>query len=74
VYLKIVAEKQKRSFYFSCDGENWILIVTENDCSFLCGESNTIGKHHTGTMVGMYAHNPAYAFVDADFDWFEIDT
>jgi xylan 1,4-beta-xylosidase len=71
VYLKITVDKQVRGFYYSIDSENWTHIAAEDDCTFMCTEEIKVGKHHTGTMVGMYHHNPAYSFADADFDWFE---
>lgn len=73
IYLKVETRKQKRSFYYSFDGEAWIPVAEEPDCTFLCGEGTKLGKHHTGTMVGLYSFNSSYSYADADFDWFCLD-
>lgn len=71
VFFKIDVKAQSRQFLYSHDGDNWTQVAVAADCRFLSTEHNTIGKHHTGTMVGMYHHNPTYRYVNADFDWFE---
>lgn len=72
VYMKVDVCGQVRSFYISYDNQSWELVAKENDCTFMCSEQIKIGKHHTGTMVGIYAYNPAHVYVNADFDWFEM--
>ena len=74
IYLRVEVKRQERRFYHSFDGENWTLTACQPDCTFLCGEGVTIGKHHTGTMVGLYSYNPTYTYTFADFDWFEYQT
>lgn len=74
VYLRIVVNRQVREFYYSLDNENWNLVGTIKDASFLSGEGVMIGKHHTGTMVGMYAvNNGTGSRIPADFDWFRYE-
>lgn len=71
VYLKVSVNRQKREFYWSDDNENWVLVGTVDDCTFLCDEGVLYGKHHTGTLVGMYANNGGNGTrINADFDWF----
>ena len=71
VQLRVEVERQERRFYYSFDGRIWTLLASRPDCRFLCGEGVSLGKHHTGTMVGIYSHNPAHTYTYADFDWFE---
>ena len=72
LYLQIRVDKQKRSFYYSLDNENWEFVGEVPDCTFLCDEGVTTGKHHTGTMVGLYAYNGGSgAKLKAYFDWFD---
>ncbi|MDR1753895.1 MAG: glycoside hydrolase family 43 protein [Eubacterium sp.] len=73
IYLKVETRRQTRSFYFSLDNKNWKLAGEEQDCTFLCDEGVEKGKHHTGTMVGIYSYNPIHTFVNADFDWFVME-
>lgn len=71
IYLKLKTEKQKRSFYYSEDNKPWTLVGTIEDATFLCDEGVLVGKHHTGTLVGMYANNGGNGSrLSADFDWF----
>lgn len=74
VYLRIAVNKQVRKFYYSLDNETWTLVGTVEDARFLSGEGVKIGKHHTGTMVGMYAvNNGTGGWTAADFDWFNYE-
>lgn len=74
VYLKIVVNHQERKLYYSLDHEEWILVGTIAKATFLAGEGVKIGKHHTGTMVGMYAvNNGTGGRTPADFDWFNYE-
>lgn len=72
VYLKVVVEKLKRSFYYSYDGENWQEIGVLHDCIYLCDEGVPEDKkRHTGTLVGIYANNGGCGSrIPADFDFF----
>ncbi len=74
VYLRVVTDGLTRSFYYSLDNECWNEIGIIGDCSFLSDEGGTVGKHHTGTMVGVYAYNGGGGVrqKDAYFDWFEV--
>jgi xylan 1,4-beta-xylosidase len=73
VYLKVSVNKQRREFYCSIDEKEWVLVGVINDCTFLCDEGVTEGKHHTGTLVGIYANNGGNGTeVKADFDWFNF--
>ena len=70
VYLKVRVIKQTREFFYSLDNETWILIGRVGRCYFLSDEGVTVGKHHTGTLVGIYAYNGKNdKTVDAKFDW-----
>lgn len=72
LFLKTVVDKQRRKFYYSCDNQSWHGIGMVIDASFLCDEGVQLGKHHTGTMVGLYATNAGTgARIAADFDWFD---
>lgn len=72
VYLRITVDRQVRRFYYSLDNLNWIFVAAVEDATFLSDEGVRIGKHHTGTMVGMYAvNNGTGGRTPADFDWFD---
>ncbi len=72
LYLKVSVNGQQRDFYFSLDREVWEHLGSVPDASFLSNEGVKIGKHHTGTMVGIYAVNGGSgARIPADFDWFD---
>lgn len=72
IYLKVEVNKQKRSFYYSIDNNVWYHVGDIEDCTFLSDEGVLIGKHHTGTLVGVYANNGGNATrINADFDWFK---
>ena len=72
VYLKVIVEKLTRSFYYSYDGQEWILVGKLENCIYLCDEGVPDDpKHHTGTLVGIYANNGGCgARKPADFDYF----
>ena len=38
LYLKVVVEKLTRTFYYSCDGENWEQVGVLENCIYLCDE------------------------------------
>ncbi len=70
VYLKVRVIGQTREFFYSLDNEMWILVGRVGRCYFLCDEGVTVGKHHTGTLTGIYAYNGGNEkTVDAKFDW-----
>lgn len=70
IYLKVRVIKQTREFFYSTDNESWILIGRIGRCYFLCDEGVTVGKHHTGTLVGIYAYNGKNEeTAQAKFDW-----
>lgn len=72
VFLRVHTQGQKRLFYASADNKDWKLIGIEPDCTFLSDEGVTEGKHHTGTLVGMFANNHgSRRRIPADFDWFD---
>lgn len=72
VYLKVIVNRQRRDFYWSPDNKTWYLVGTIRDCTFLSDEGVLEGKHHTGTLVGIYANNGGSGrIVNADFDWFK---
>lgn len=75
VYLKIETEYLTRRFFYSYDGENWILAGILENCIYLCDEGvPTDRKRHTGTMVGIYANNGGCGTRKAaDFDYFEYE-
>jgi xylan 1,4-beta-xylosidase len=62
---------QERRFYASEDNQSWNLVGSDPNCTFLSDEGITQGKHHTGTLVGLFANNGGSGSrVPADFDWF----
>ena len=70
IFLKVRTLGQTREFFYSFDNETWILLGRCEKCYFLSDEGVTIGKHHTGTLVGFYAFNgDNEKTVDAKFDW-----
>ncbi len=72
VLLRSDAKGQTRTFYAASDRGDWTGIGVVDDCTFLSDEGVTEGKHHTGTMVGLYAHNGGSGVrAIADFDWFD---
>jgi xylan 1,4-beta-xylosidase len=72
IILKAVTEGQTRSFLASAEGGPWMPVGRTEDASFLSDEGVLEGKHHTGTMVGLFANNGGSgARLAADFDWFE---
>lgn len=75
IYFRIETEHQKRRFYFSEDNKSWTLAGLIEDSTFLSDEGVKIGKHFTGTLVGMYANNGGSGSrINADFDWFDYKT
>jgi xylan 1,4-beta-xylosidase len=72
VRLKVRVRGQARDFFASAGGEAWRAVGTVRDASFLSDEGVMEGKHHTGTLVGMYATNGGDgARIAADFDSFD---
>ncbi|MCR5178656.1 MAG: family 43 glycosylhydrolase [Lachnospiraceae bacterium] len=73
VFLRVVTDHLTRSFYYSYDAEEWILVATLNNCVYLCDEGVPDDpKRHTGTLVGIYANNGGRGSrIPADFDYFE---
>ncbi len=74
IYLKACVHKQERSFYYSVDNKEWVCAGVISDCRFLSDEGVSVGKHHTGTLVGIYGYNGGNGSrVNADFDWFSYE-
>ena len=73
IYLRVVVNKLTRSFYYSYDGQEWILAGVLENCIYLCDEGVPDDpKRHTGTLVGIYANNGGCGTrIPADFDYFE---
>lgn len=72
IFLKTIVDKQCRKFYYSYDNQSWQPIGMVTDARFLSDEGVQLGKHHTGTMVGLYAAAAGTgARIAADFDWFD---
>lgn len=73
VYLKVLVNKLKRTFYYSYDNKEWMLVGELEDCIYLCDEGVPDDpKRHTGTLVGIYANNGGCGTrKPADFDFFE---
>ncbi len=69
--LRMTVSGQTRSFYADDgDGNGFRKVACAEDCTFLSDEGVTIGKHHTGTMVGFFAHaGKAGRRTPADFDY-----
>lgn len=71
VYLRIIVNKQVRDFLYSLDNITWHPVGRIEDARFLSDEGVLEGKHHTGTLVGVYANNGGNGNrIAADFDWF----
>lgn len=74
IYLKVCVINQLREFYYSFDNKVWKLIGAVQNCSFLSDEGVEIGKHHTGTLVGIYVYNGENKErAEAFFDWFNYE-
>lgn len=75
IYLKVVVEGLKRSFYYSYDDKDWKLAGVLENCIYLCDEGVPEDrKRHTGTLVGIYANNGGTGDrINADFDWFSYE-
>jgi xylan 1,4-beta-xylosidase len=73
IYLKVEVDKLTRTFYYSYDGQEWILVGVLENCIYLCDEGVPEDrKRHTGTLVGIYANNGGCGSrIPADFDYFE---
>ncbi len=73
IYLKVAVNKLQRTFYYSYDGNTWIMVGILENCTYLCDEGVPEDpKRHTGTMVGIYANNGGCGSrKPADFDFFE---
>lgn len=76
IYLRVVVEKLKRSFFYSYDGDNWEEIGVLDNCIYLCDEGVPDDpKRHTGTLVGIYANNGGCGSrIPADFDFFDFES
>jgi len=72
IYLKVEVEKLTRRFYYSYDGNEWLLVGILENCIYLCDEGVPDDpKRHTGTLVGIYANNGGCGSrISADFDYF----
>lgn len=55
VRLRLFTEGQVRFFQIDDGAGAWREIARVADCTFLSDEGVTIGKHHTGTMLGFFA-------------------
>jgi xylan 1,4-beta-xylosidase len=67
VCLCVRVEGQRRSFFA---GDRFLGVV--EDASFLSDEGVLVGKHHTGTLVGLFAHaGLSGRRAAADFDYFD---
>ncbi len=70
--LKVGTRGQTRVFSASYEGQAWASVGEVRDSSFLSDEGVLEGKHHTGTMVGIFANNGGSGTrIAADFDWFD---
>lgn len=71
MYFKVRVDREVRSFYYSTDNEDWTLVGTVEDATFLSDEGTQEKKAFTGTMVGFFATNAGSGRrIPADFDWF----
>jgi len=72
VELRVEVAGQARAFSARSDGGEWRRVGKVADASFLSDEGVLEGKHHTGTLVGMFANSGgAGRRIPADFDWFD---
>ena len=69
LYLKVKADYQNFSFYFSGDNENWNTLAGQTDGTLL---SREVAGGYTGTVLGPYASSNGTESANyADFSWFE---
>ncbi len=70
VFLKAKMDYDKLSFYYSFDGENWMLACKDLDSSIL---SDDYGDDwgFTGAFVGLACQDMSGRRIPADFDFFE---
>ncbi|WP_248926895.1 glycoside hydrolase family 43 protein [Paenibacillus hamazuiensis] len=74
VYLKVVTEREARTFYYSTDEREWHPVGRIDDATFLSDEGTREKKAFTGTMVGLYAGSGGSGRrIHADFDWFRYE-
>lgn len=71
IYLKVITNYLKRSFYYSYDGVDYTHFVTLDNVYYLCDEGLNKGKRFTGAMVGMYAYAGEEYRYTAEFDYFQ---
>lgn len=70
IFLKIVADNDKYSFYYSTNKKDWITVQQNVDAKFL---STKDAGGFVGCLYAMYAtSNGAASSNAAKFDWFEI--
>lgn len=55
VYMGVTVSGQSRTFAIGYAPNDLKNLGEIENCEFLCDEGVTIGKHHTGTMVGMFS-------------------
>ncbi len=71
VYLGLHVKGQTRSFVCGTNEADARQVGIAEDCTFLSDEGVAAGKHHTGTLVGLFATNKGSGRrIAADFDWF----
>jgi len=69
IYLKVEAQKQDYSFYFSNQPDSWQVLSEKQDGRIL---STPVAGGFVGTWIGMYASsNGQTSSNHADFDWFD---
>lgn len=69
--LEVEVRGQERTFRVQARGQSWRTVGRVADASFLSDEGVVTGKHHTGTLVGLFARSRGSENVCADFDWFD---
>ncbi|MBR0032211.1 MAG: glycoside hydrolase family 43 protein [Treponema sp.] len=74
IYLKVLVEKQSRTFLFRTEHTDWKKAATVENCTFLSDEGfPKERKRHTGTLTGIYANNGGCGSrIPADFDYFNL--
>lgn len=73
IWLKCEINNYRLDFLYSLDGNNFINIVSNLDCSNLSDEAYSLIGHegHTGTFIGMACQDLSGNHLYADFEYFE---
>lgn len=70
VYLKVMIDRSELTFYYSLDGQKWLVVSEKLDASIL---SDDYGKEwgFTGCFIGLACQDLTGKRIKADFSYFE---